>query len=360
MFNSKHLVVKVVLVLVGLVAIKTFSPAQKLLDGSLNGFLLGAGKQGETYHEKIHLHGSDLQQKVKIIHSHGSLDIEGWDGAGFDLSGEKIVRAKNRELASEYSQSIQISMEEKKGVTIFKTERPRAKRSWDVSKHTVNLLLKLPAGSEVILENQHGDVSLVNIQKGLQANMQHGNAKMSSIGGKVQVSHQHGQVQIQKVQASTLKVNKQHGNLTLNEITGDIQIDQQHGKLSLAQAFGNVRLNKQHGSGHLQLGSEQMLSSHSKSGFQLQINAQHSNLKIETSLLWAGDVTIDSNHGNVGLGLSNWSECMLDIDTSHGSIKSHYPIQISKHGHGEKAKTTTGDFNVKIKTHHGSVDLLTN
>ncbi|HIE25758.1 TPA: hypothetical protein EYP66_00555 [Candidatus Poribacteria bacterium] len=61
---------------------------------------------------------------VQIEHSHGNIEVRGWDEQELKLDGEKIVRAKTEELAREYANGMKVEITSKDDRIYVKTIRP--------------------------------------------------------------------------------------------------------------------------------------------------------------------------------------------------------------------------------------------
>lgn len=82
---------------------------------------------------------------VQIEHSHGNVEVQGWDKQELKLDGEKIVQAKTEDLAREYASQMKVEITQESDRIYVKTVRQKLSsqesRRFKIKELTINYTL---------------------------------------------------------------------------------------------------------------------------------------------------------------------------------------------------------------------------
>jgi len=294
---------------------------------------------------------------ISIEHSHGNIEVQGWDKQELKLDGVKIVRAKTQELAEEYAQQMRVEMTRDGDKINIRTIRP----NFDHKKvqqltinytlmtpHQVNMQVKQAHGNSAIsnidgvldVDNSHGELTFEQIGKDVSIKHVHGNVEATQVNGVADVKKSHGNVKLSSVQKN-LVLAHQHGNVEINGVGGDAVITKSHGSLNLISVGSNVQLQHKHGSVMLETING-----------DVSVNKQHGTLKICDV---KKDCVITSQHSKIDI-----SDVALDahIKGAHGGMKIERiggNLTVSNKHASVFAASTTGA--VIIRNSHGHIDV---
>ncbi len=294
---------------------------------------------------------------ISIEHSHGNIEVRGWDEQELKLDGVKIVRAKTQELAEEYAHEMRVEMTRDGDEINIRTIRPEFD-SKKVQQMTINYVLMAPRqvdmelkhahGNSTIsnidgdlnVDNRHGELTIEQIGKDVSIKHSHGNAEIAQVGGDAEIKKTHGNLKLFQVQED-LVLNHQHGNVEINDIGGDAEIKKSHGCLNLISVGSDVQLEHQHGCVVLEI-----------IGGDVDVNKQHGSLKIRDV---QKDCTITSRHSNIDIsGVASDAH----IEGGHGSMKIDRiggDLTVSS----EHANVSAGDIagEVTIRNSQGNINV---
>ena len=257
----------------------------------------------ETFSESVSLGDAT---SVQIEHSHGNVEVQGWDEPELKLDGEKIVRAKTEELAREYASQMKVEITREGDKIYVKTIRPelsfQESRRFKIKQMTINYTLMVPRQMDVDLKNKHGNAKVSSLEGELDVDSRHGNLNVENIGKDLSVKHEHGNIEVADV-GGNATINKRHGQLKFAQVVGDLILEQQHGNADINNVGGKAEVNHQHG--NLELISV---------GNDVQLRHRHGNVVLETI---GGSVEANKEHGSLRL---NDVQAHLTIKSKHSNI----------------------------------------
>ena len=305
---------------------------------------------------------TDDETSIHIEHSHGNVEVQGWDEPELKLDGEKIVRAKNEELAKEYASQMKVEITRKGDRIYVKTIRPelssKESRRFKIKQMTINYTLMVPYQMDMELKSAHGNVEVSSLQGELDVDSRHGNLNVESIDKNLSVKHAHGNMEVAQV-GGNATINQSHGQLKLAQVAGNLVLEQQHGNADIDNIGGKAEVNHQHGNLELiSVGDDMQLHHrHGKVALEtiggyLEANKEHGSLRVDDVQT---DLTIKSRHSNIdALNIGGNAH----VEDAHGRIiiegVDGYLFASNEHGN-VSARDITGS--VTVRNSHGNIEV---
>ena len=308
---------------------------------------------------------------IHIEHSHGNVEVRGWDESELKLDGEKIVRAKNEELAQEYASQMKVEITREGDRIYVKTIRPElsspplssppragGKEGGEIKQMTINYTLMVPYQMDMELKSAHGNVEVSSLQGELEVDSRHGNLNVESIDKGLSVKHAHGNMEVAQV-GGNATINQSHGQLKLDQVAGNLVLEQQHGNANIDDIGGKAEVNHQHGNLELISVGDDMQLHHRHGnvaletiGGYLEANKEHGSLRVDDVQT---DLTIKSRHANIdALNIGGNAH----VEDAHGRIiiEGVDGDLFASDEHGNvSARDITGS--VTVRNSHGNIEV---
>ncbi len=191
-----------------------------------------------------------------------------------------------------------------------------------------DIVLNIPEGLSVSIENTAGDV------------------EVATIAGNLDVETKSGNVQIQSVDRN-LKLATLFGNVTVGNITGNTEITTKAGEINIKKVKGNARIESI--SGNVTL---------TECEGPVHIELKSGNLDINLAKI-SDDCYLDLKSGNIQLGLPSAAQFSIDAQSLSGNINSDFEVMIERNF---ARATSRGNVNgggplVKVRNISGNIEL---
>jgi len=310
---------------------------------------------------------------VQIEHSHGNVEVQGWDEPELKLDGEKIVRATTKELAKEYANQMKVEIMREGDRIYVKTIRPELsppplsppytggmKGGGKIEQMTINYVLMVPHQVDVGLQNAHGNVKVSSLQSELDVDSRHGNLNVENVGKNLSIKHEHGNIEVAQIGGSAT-INKMHGQLKLAQVVGNLILEQQHGNADINNIGGTAEVNHQHGNLELISGGNDLRLQHRHGNVVLETiggfveaNKEHGSLRVNDV---QANLTIKSRHSNIDASDIRGN---AHIEDAHGGIKIE-GVGGDLFASDEHGNVSAGEISGAVTIHnaHGNIDVST-
>ncbi len=191
-----------------------------------------------------------------------------------------------------------------------------------------DIVLNIPEGLSVSIENTAGDV------------------EVATIAGNLDVETKSGNVQIQGV-GRNMKLATLFGNVTVGNITGDAEITTKAGEINIKKVKGNARIESI--SGNVTL---------TECEGPVHIELKSGNLDINLAKI-SGNCDLDLKSGNIQLGLPSTARFTIDAQSLSGNINSNFEVMVERKFARATARgiVNGGGPLVKIRNISGNVEL---
>ncbi len=349
--------------------------------GAIALLLTSASGAGATYEEPFEEQRDIAGERVTIEHSHGNIQIRGWDRDDLKITGKKVVRARDLETAENFANSMKVEISENRGEIEIKTIRPKQVKAWRINDQSIHYELFVPNNLPVEVDSEHGNVSITQFADGISVNGEHGNLDVEEIGNYVEVEHEHGNVSIAGIEG-VLEVQTEHGNLDIQSITGTVEVEHEHGKADLAgidgevdaqiehsnveisDVNGPVSLEHEHGRVSLKNlhGDLEATKDHGSLVVEgvdgdVSVDVEHANTRIHATGAVASTYRIEAEHSDIRLILPHPDKVSYSLKTEHGRINTTLPINIAKGKDWQAATSQDGNPNVVVSADHGDISI---
>ena len=311
---------------------------------------------------------------LEIDHRHGNLEVTSWDENAVLVEYQKIVWAEDKETANAIASEIEIQINrdeippsnEETRVSI-ETLYPAGCELWRGGrrKARVNYWLKVPHQTNLQIDNQHGDISVQNLEGITTIAARHGNVSVHTIDGDLHLDTQHGNIDAGKIDGNVC-CKSAHGSVRLSEIEGSVEGNGTHGRQRLHDIHGDLTLNHQHG--HIDVdGVEGVIRIDKHHGRiklkgvrdRFHIDSYHSRTDIEIVSPPSTDCVIKMDHSPVDLMAPANAFESIQASTHHGKISSEFEGELTKQKHEQQFRATPNESgaNLQITSHHGRITL---
>jgi len=216
----------------------------------------------------------------------------------------------------------------------FRRDRIEIRGSGRGMEVWVDLTIKVPSGSELVVRHGAGTIDAVDAEAHLDLAVRSGHATATRITGDVEVDTGSGHVEIDTI-VGNLRVDTGSGHVDAVAIDGThILLDTGSGHVSLAEAKGD-ELEIDTGSGRVEL---------DRAAFS-KISIDTGSGSVECDEVEADDLVVDTGSGSVRVELTRMGDGEFSIDTGSGSIRFFMPAPASAEIYAE---TSSGGIDVDV------------
>ncbi len=263
-------------------------------------------------------------QTVKILNEAGDIQID--NASGDTMSAKAHIRLKfHRKLVSD--NEFRLIGDAQGDKFLVRLDFPRR---FSRSHRYINsdIILNIPEGLSVAIENTAGNVEAAAIAGNLDVKTKAGNVQIQSVGRNIKLATLFGNVTVGNV-AGDAEINTKAGEINIKKVKGNAHIESISGDVTLSECEGPV---------HIEL----------KSG----------NLDLNLAKI-SGNSDLDLKSGNIQLGLPSTARFAIDAQSLSGNINSDFELMVER----KFARATArGNVNgggplVKIRNISGNVEL---
>lgn len=313
--------------------------------------------QAEEFDESFTFDATTLRVSNLI----GAISVEGHDGSGFEV----VAHVRGDDASRD---EIQFETEEGRGATLevvfpdedrfvypelgrrsrmsfnmgrgddwgwFRRDRIEIRGSGRGMEVWVDLTVKVPRGSELVVRHGAGTIEAVDAEAHIDLAIRSGHASATRITGDVEIDTGSGHVEIDTI-VGNLRVDTGSGHVEAVNVDGErIALDTGSGHVSLHQAKGD-KLEIDTGSGRVELDE----------GAFTEISIDTGSGGVECDTVEADELTIDTGSGSVRVELVRMGDGNFSVDTGSGSIRFFMPEPASAE---VWAETSSGGIDVDVR-----------
>ncbi len=124
-------------------------------------------------------------ETLKVINEFGKIHFETWESKKVSFDIEVLVVQPKQDKAKEIIEQIQPKFEKSAGKYVkCEVKLPKNRNQNNEQKMEVNIMVKMPKGVDLDIQNSFGDVYLPDIEGNIDLNLQYGELKAGNLGGK--------------------------------------------------------------------------------------------------------------------------------------------------------------------------------
>lgn len=217
---------------------------------------------------------------------------------------------------------------------------------------------------DLVLEAGSGNVTVSNLSGGARLRNQYGSVSLSRVTGPIEASVESGKVEIRDAGA-TVTVKDTYGGVTIEDAKGDVTVTTQSSPILLARIGGRAKIHGEYGSveisevaGPVEVASGSGTVKVTRAASEVSIRNQYAGVSVDGV---GGAVTISNESGEVVVtGLAGHAlAARHQIETRYGSIAFEWPA--SAPAPAFKLESTYGELESDFpgtRTEHGETDIL--
>ncbi|MDD8019758.1 MAG: DUF4097 family beta strand repeat-containing protein [Acidobacteriota bacterium] len=247
------------------------------------------------FEENLILEPADL---IEIINSHGEIEIQGTDRSDISLTFKKTVWAKNEKKAQQVAEKLKL-LTTKDGTRLTLTTN---RNNFRQKNFSLNFTLNVPASISVLISNSFGPVRITKVKEA-EVNNEHGQVDLLEIPGKVKASNSHERISLIDI-GGVCQVETSHSPVSIVRIAGPVILEASHEEIELFDLKNSLKVTSRHSPiKALRLAGPSSLESSyepvyiSESG-QATIRGHHSSIEIDNL---TGQLEIESSYEPVKL-----------------------------------------------------------
>jgi len=290
---------------------------------------------------------------VQIENPRGDVSITAGDTPNIEVHAHAIAFASSDSEAKKIFDAEQAHVTVSGNAVLVKSDGNNSGR--------VNLTITLPKSAQVRVNAGHGDVTVANLESGLNINSNHGDVHLSLIKGSVQVrfSNDRGDFSAHQItgdltaegNCNDLTLSEIAGKVTLNgELFGDVHMEGITGPIHLHTSVTDLDVASL--PGDLTLNSDDLRVTQSKGAVRVTTHSKDVDLSqvygdtyVENrdgriAVEPAGTYAIEAKNrkGDVEVTFPPNAQATVDGNTRNGDIITDFALAIS----GDQSKTVTG------------------
>jgi hypothetical protein len=311
---------------------------------------------------------------VEVDNSFGDVRVTRADGAEVHVTLRKVVYRDREGLARAFADRIALQVDGAAPLRV-RTNREDLERSDPDVGFETHLELQVPAGTSVVVRNEHGQVDVADVAAAdvsgsyepvrlervagaAEVRARHADVTVTNVAGTLALSARHGDVQVEDVQgAATLDVEHgdvnalrvaaltlqgAHGGLTFEDVRGDLEVHAQYAAVSATDVAGRATIDT----------SYEDIDVRRVSG-DARLKADHGGVRASAM---DGAVTAESSYNDVELARVAGS---VDVRTVHGGLQAADLLK------GGRVAALGGDVSIQrfagaleVQAERAAVDLL--
>lgn len=338
--------------------------------------------------------------KLSASNAYGNMEIEQSTSKKIEIEAEIKIRNNDEAYAKKISEKL-IEVKATDGIKIISKVKDYLNDRTKIQNITVNLKVKVPAGMEVSLENEYGDITARDVTKALTISDKNGRVTTNTTGGNLKIDNQYGDIDVTDVLGScevndkngqveinnvgkNLMVFNEYGNITVdrvkgdvnlkdknadikvNDISGSVVIDNKYGNININNVQGSVSLKDKNGSieieavgGNVKTINEYGNVSISDAHKGVEIIDKNGNIDIESDKPLEENIDIENSYGNITLDFPENQNAFIKANTSYGEINTEFDLSVSDKNNKKSVNQQlgTGGIKIDLKTKNGNIDI---
>ncbi|HXJ44945.1 MAG TPA: DUF4097 family beta strand repeat-containing protein, partial [Bryobacteraceae bacterium] len=322
--------------------------------------------------------------RIVLDNIKGNLSLKGEATTEVRLTGHKTIRAFNHADADRAHQQSQIRLDREGDLLIVRATEPANNRMLSIS---TDLDLVIPKGLSVETRNRAGDLSIEDIDGGVDISTGRGDVRLNRIGkdvkvessrsglvratevkGNVDLQGRGSEVQIENIQGE-VKVNGEYsGTLEFRSLAkslhftsnrSDMRIEQIPGSVVLD--LGQLKINNVIGPVRFQTGSRDIEITDATNSIELTLD--HGDIRLNQSKAPLPKMEVRTRNGDITLAVPDKAGFELDARTGQGEAQNDFgaPLEAKADGRAATIKGKSGSGpQITLSTDRGTLTVKKN
>ncbi len=238
----------------------------------------------------------------------GAIKIAGIETDHCQLLARIEARGKTQERAQELVDNTKVTLEPSGNRLVVAIEKPRTESNESVS---VSLEGTLKPTMQLKLETHNGAVTVLDIERAVEAETHNGAVEVSNVQGDIDASTHNGRVRVANAKGQ-LKLETHNGEIVCDAISGDADVVTYNGQVRIAYAKdapapGRIKAVTHNGS--IDMTVPEDLSA------EAMLVTRNGSIKTNRPIMISGEITKKRIAGKIGNG-----DGSLHVETYNGSI----------------------------------------
>jgi DUF4097 and DUF4098 domain-containing protein YvlB len=181
-----------------------------------------------------------LPASLKVVNSHGGVEVVGAETDRISLIFEKRVWRRNEEKAKEVADQLHpIITKSDAGVTITTNRSDLKRRNFET-----NFLITVPFGLAVDVVNSYGPVKADQVREASIKNP-HGDVTVTHVQGGALIENSYEDIQVSDLK-SNCTIKSGHADISVKEVGGEVNIENSYGKVDLRKVSQRATITSPH------------------------------------------------------------------------------------------------------------------
>lgn len=321
---------------------------------------------------------------IKIDNRFGDVRVSSWDRALLSATLTKQIWAPNKKKAKGIADQLKLILHQEGDVYQVSTNRDELNNI--IYDFQSDLHLMVPLNSQVMVENQRGEVEIRGLAGDQEVRNTGDNILATDIDGNLVIKGRDSDIVVEDIKGG-LTVNNLHGDVTVTKVEGELLVENPYGDVEADEIGGNVRIITKHSSILLsKIGRDiEVIAPHSRvwirevegslrvetsnepvsvEGFQGEVIVKTTNAAINlyTSALLAGGIRAVNSNGNITLSLPEAVSFQIEAIALEGRVISDFQDPNLRLSQQEGSTFLTGTYReggpqLYLKTEKGDIIL---
>jgi hypothetical protein len=181
-----------------------------------------------------------LPSLLKVVNSHGNVEIQGVEGDGISFTMVKKVWRRTEEEAREVADRLHVVVNKDDMALVFGTNREEFKRK----NFETDFRISVPLETAIDVKNRHGLVRAVQVASAAIDNS-HGQVVVSAVPGNLQIENSYEDVEVEDIQ-SGCEIRSRHSSIRASQVAGEMIIENAYGEIRLRNIGGKITIDAPH------------------------------------------------------------------------------------------------------------------
>ncbi len=319
--------------------------------------------------------------RIVLDNIQGNLSLRGEDSGDVKVSGKKSIRAFNRGNADRANQQSHLDIERQGETLIIRSLGPDRSGRAQISN---DLDISIPKGMSVEARGRSGDLTIDQIDGGVDISAGRGDVRLSHVGKDVRIeASRSGMVRVSDLKGS-LNLEGKGSDIQLDNIAGDVTINGDYsGTLefralarplrfessrtefhveavpgSILLDLGDLKMTNVSGPVRFSTGTRDIEATDVTNALDLTVN--RGDINVTASRTPLPKIDLHSHNGDIVVSLPDRAPFELKGTTTHGEVNNQFGGSLQTHSAGRSAtiEGQTGNGpQITLTTDRGTVSV---
>jgi DUF4097 and DUF4098 domain-containing protein YvlB len=341
---------------------------------------------GNSYHFTEH-HELDVPSasSIEIFNRYGNVEVVPADTDRIVVDVDKTVIAQNEAEAAALSREFVVYSIVQNGssfqvISNFNRDQNRVRGR----RFKTSLVVKVPKRSAIAVDNRNGAVDVSGLTGDQRITNAFGQVKVSRITGSLAITNRNDTVTVEDIEGATT-ISNEFGNVEARRVTGELELRNRNGTVEVEAVKGDAKVTSAFGSinvkdiqGSLNVSARntsvdvervendvvvdnqfQSVSLHGLKG-GATVSNRNGSIDIRYDQPPRKDIRVNSQFGDVTLGLPAASAFSIDARTRFSNVSSDFSELTERNDHERNTITGqvgTGGPEIRIDNRNGSIHI---